>query len=354
MYEARQKEEILLQNGDMGEGIAFSNLALIKYWGKDEGVQNPSTSSISVHLPLFKTYTRIFVKGRFKPDPFTHFTHSTHFSDKNPLSLPLSVMTKETPCSLKLESFLDTFFRGWAPEIKVHVETFNGFPTACGIASSASGYAALVKALANLIQIEKWLEPHEVKDWMECWARLGSGSACRSISESPFVYWKKETFHQEMEDLIFHSKYQKLEHSIALVNTDAKELSSSDGHKNAPTSPFYEIRRRKNIQDCKELSEALAEGNFSLIRRITEEDALLMHGISLTGKLKHQYFSFKTQSVIERFLFLRNELSLNEALWTLDAGKNPHFLFMPSAKPLMERLRLEFPEMKWMTGFSHL
>ncbi|MGB9669489.1 MAG: diphosphomevalonate decarboxylase, partial [Anaerolineales bacterium] len=146
--------------------IAHPNIALIKYWGnQDEVLHIPSADSISMNLGSLITKTQVIL------DP-----------DLNQDILILNNQLADHRVTHRVQQFLD-YFRNHS-EIKTYCRIIseNNFPTAAGIASSASAFAALTLAAAKVFQLN--LEPIELSRV----ARLGSGSACRSIPAG-FVYW---------------------------------------------------------------------------------------------------------------------------------------------------------------------
>jgi diphosphomevalonate decarboxylase len=330
IFQLRKDEIFVLQNGDEGYASAPSNIALLKYWGKQEGKkQIPVNSSLSYTLGSLRSFTKVTVQGRFFPieerDSLRAYNHKLILKDENNKIL-------ENKISTKMEKFLDQILFPYAPEIALSIESSNNFPTACGIASSASGYAALVGSIANLLQLEKHFTPSELQYWLCEWSRLGSGSATRSAiinKNSLFVAW--DLPHQQAEetstyDVPYHTNFNHLEHCVVVINENPKDISSSEGHKQAHTSPLHSIRVSGLKQKFSKLKLALLEGDFQTIKHITEEDAFAMHAVMQTGKEPACYLTHEVADIISQFIEYRDETSA-KILWTLDAGPNIHFIY---------------------------
>ncbi len=322
----REEGRLILQNGDEGYATAPSNIALLKYWGKQAGrKQIPQNSSLSFTLGGFRTFTKIEVQGRFFPEMRAQklLPHRISFDSKE----------EHKGAEPKLARFLDSLLAGWGEEISFCISTFNNFPTACGIASSASGYAALVGALADLLQLTTHFSEQELDYWMAHWARIGSGSAARSVfrtSHPHCVAWevddKASQEFSAVTNIPFHEGFNNLGHLVLVVDANPKQVSSSEGHKFALTSPLQSVRLASVPRKFRELKKALCENDFAVVRDISESDAFQMHAVMQTATPPARYLEEVTASLISAFVSLRDE-SDADAFWTLDAGPNVHLLF---------------------------
>ena len=354
----RENNKLELQNGDTGYASAPSNIALLKYWGKKKNlIQIPENSSLSFTLSGFRSETKVTVLGRFFPknEAHSHPKIPHEFILKNEKG---DIISQE--CSSKWNNFLNLILSPYAPEIGLRIESQNNFPTACGIASSASGYAACVGAIANLLQLDKHFTEEELQSWISEWSRLGSGSATRSsllkkpLEQSPaFVGWtfkemdfrlrgneefrgNENTSNQtKTEKINSHKKWEKLKHAVLVLDGSEKLISSSEGHHFAKTSPLFSIRVSGMELKYKQLKKAIENFNFDIVKNISEEDAFSMHAVMQTATPPACYLTLTTSQVISHFVTYRNSLNMN-AFWTLDAGPNIHFIYMEEQEHLME------------------
>jgi diphosphomevalonate decarboxylase len=243
---------------------------------------------------------------------------------------------------------LKSILHAYGDDIALHVESVNNFPTACGVASSAAGYAALVGALADLLGLRRFMSESEVQFWLSEWARLGSGSATRSAvaTQSPpatqFVSWElaADGVSSVTTEVAAHSKFSEIQHCVLVLDAAEKTVGSSEGHLLAQTSLLQDIRLAHYPRRLADFRVALGSGDFRTIQQLSELDAFEMHAVMASGATRLEYMNKKTVQAIANFIALRDAHSTS-MLWTLDAGANPHFLFLPDAAPRMS----EFFEM---------
>ena len=339
LLELRNNGKIIIQNGDVGYSSAPSNIALLKYWGKVSGrEQIPVNSSLSYTLGGFRSFTKVAAQGRFLPND-----ENLNFSFKNKLFLNDEFSINKLP--EKMNRLIHSILFPFAQEISLEIESNNNFPTACGIASSASGYAALVGAIADLLQLENHFSQSELLFWLTEWSRLGSGSATRSVfmnEDISFIKWEtpNEITNKEFTSTVslkYHPKWKQLRHAVFIVNSEEKTTSSSDGHKYANSSPLQKIRTAGIAAKLKIMEKALMEFDFESVQFLSEEDAFSMHAVMQTGEPKACYLNKDVANLISLFIQLRNKYEI-KAFWTLDAGPNIHILYMPEA----EKMMLEF------------
>lgn len=342
LLKAREQGQLLLQNGDSGFASAPSNIALLKYWGKKNGLrQIPVNSSLSLSLGNFRSVTCVSVRGRFFP---LKNGHPDNTGARPEFTVSLNGRDEVMPA--KMEKFLRNILAIYAPDIALHVLSQNNFPTACGVASSASGYAALAGAVADLLNLERFLDEAELALWINEWSRLGSGSATRSSvmankstkmssSVSRFVAWELcENADARAEtpplsrtlECVAHSKFQKLRHCLLVLDSSPKATGSSEGHELAQTSVLQSLRLAQYPRRYTAMLGALAGGDFGKVAETSETDAFEMHAVMATGAVPLQYMSSLTSTALKMFVEERNRNSA-EMFWTLDAGPNPHFLF---------------------------
>lgn len=332
----RNENKIELQNGDVGYANAPSNIALLKYWGKQPGKnQIPENSSLSFTLGGFRSFTKVTTLGRFFPE--NEKNTSAKFSNKLILKDENNKIIDEK-IPKKIELFLNAILHPFADEIALQIESMNNFPTACGIASSASGYAALVGAIADLLQLKKHFTVDELQYWIAEWSRIGSGSATRSSilqADSLYVAWKLiSTEETKTESIKYHDNWKNIKHCVLVLDESPKSISSSEGHKTAQTSPFHSIRVAGINAKFSYLTKAIEDFNFEAVKQITEEDAFSMHAVMQTGTEPACYLNMEVAKVIAKFISYRDANNL-QAFWTLDAGPNIHFIYRPEHEKLL-------------------
>jgi diphosphomevalonate decarboxylase len=198
------------------------------------------------------------------------------------------------------------------------VESKNNFPKASGIASSASGFAALTLAgtkAAGLSLPEKQLS---------ILARLGSGSACRSIPDG-FTEWKMgKTDDSSYAYSLFAPDFWDICDLIAVVGAGSKKVSSSEGHAVAGTSPFYKTRIAGMEKKIRDIKLALKNRNFAKFGQILEAEAINMHTVMMTSTPPLYYWLPETLNIMNKVAEWRS--GGLESYFTTDAGPNVHVI----------------------------
>jgi diphosphomevalonate decarboxylase len=348
LLKAREQGDLLLQNGDSGFASAPSNIALLKYWGKQSGRrQIPENSSLSLSLGNYRSTTRVSVAGRFFP---LKNGHPVAVPESRPeFSLSLNGRSEIMPA--KMEKFLRNILAVYAPDVALHVESYNNFPTACGVASSASGYAAIVGAVADLLNLRRFISENELQLWLAEWSRLGSGSATRSAVlndeaysagfANQFVAWElidpdgaaaTEGHLTQTHACVVHPKLKVIRHCLLVLDASPKATGSSEGHELTRTSSLQSIRLAHYPLRYQQMCDALSRGDFARVAELSETDAFEMHAVMGTGAVPLHYLTSKTAAALKVFVEERNR-SKAAMFWTLDAGPNPHFIFDAEAAP---------------------
>ncbi len=315
------KEELPEQFTTTGE--APSNIAIVKYWGK-KGLQLPMNTSVSFTLTKSKTITTAHAEKLSKPHDKVLFSFLFE--------------GKENPAFNKK---LKDFFRrieAYAPYIKHykwHFESRNTFPHSSGIASSASGFAALAKMIMELeqkIRPENSPEFHLAKTSFI--ARLGSGSAARSVA-GPVMIWGKHNKIKETSDNYaivwdnLHENFKKVFDFIILVEEGVKQVSSTTGHALMQQHPFKEKRISIAQQRVIQTLNALETGDWELFGKILEEEALMLHAMMMTSNPCYLLMKPETLKIIQSLWDYRKQTSI-PVYFTLDAGANVHLIFPAS------------------------
>ena len=291
---------------------APSNIAFIKYWGKI-GTQVPMNSSLS--MGLSNCYTTTTLLGNFVEQE----------NDKVEFDLYVDGLLN-TSFRPKIEDYF-LRIKNVFPFLKniknFRIETKNTFPHSSGIASSASGFAALSFGLEHL-------NPNFSLDRAANAARLGSGSALRSVYDGHFVAWSKEQFERgEVIDSIVHPTFFELEDHVLIVSDERKSLSSTAGHDLMDKHPLRTARVEQASHNMQDIVLAMKEGDLLSFGKIVEEEARSLH--ALIFQSGHWLLSDKTLSILRSIQTIRDELGVF-FYFTLDAGKNVHLLTLSSEK----------------------
>lgn len=302
------------------------NIALCKYWGKRNKELNlPVTSSFSVSLGDKGTLTKLSI---------SHEKQDTIILDDQILDANLEFCKR-------LTTFLDLFRMHTKIIFKVH--TKNNIPTAAGLASSASGFAALVSALDQLFN---WQLPGYE---LSILARLGSGSACRSIWQG-FVEWQKGERKDGMDSygIPFNASWPELCVGLIILSKQKKLISSRDAmQRTLTTSPFYTSWPAKVDKDLSEIKQAITTKDFILLGKIAEWNAMAMHATMLSAWPPITYFLPQTLLAMHKVWRLRDQgLQL---YFTQDAGPNLKLLFL---KEDINSVIKYFPEVEIIQPFS--
>jgi diphosphomevalonate decarboxylase len=299
---------------------APSNIALVKYWGKKSN-QIPANPSISFTLNNCKTITKLF---------FTKIEKSENFS----FDLMFEGTSKED-FKPKIQKFFERIAI-YLPFLKFYhftIDTQNTFPHSSGIASSASGIAALAM---NLMSLEKLLNPEMNDDYFyrkaSFLARLGSGSACRSI-KGKMVVWGNHIDFKDSSDLFgvefssnIHENFNNFQDTILLVDKGEKQVSSTVGHDLMHNHPFSEQRFLQAHDNLSAMKNVLENGNLNEFIKIVESEALTLHAMMMTSMPYFILMKPNTLEIINKIWKYRNETK-TPVCFTLDAGANVHVLY---------------------------
>ena len=309
---------------------APSNIALVKYWGKHQG-QIPANASLSFTLSNSITKTSVsFQRKSEGHDRSFSFEFLFHGAEKKSFHPKLLTFFE------RVEKYLP-FLRDY--HLKITSE--NSFPHSSGIASSASGMAALASCL---VDFEDALQPENKSASKPSFiARLGSGSACRSI-EGPVVHWGKHPELPGSSDLVgtaytgdVHPVFRSYRDTILIVEEGVKAVSSSEGHRLMDGHPFAEKRFDQAAKNLAALLPILASGDLSAFSELVELEALSLHAMMMTSTQSYLLMQPNTLEVINRVRQFRTQTG-NPLCFTLDAGANVHLLY-PAAE---EEIILQF------------
>lgn len=296
-----------------------SNIALIKYWGKYTN-QIPANPSISYTLNHCKTNT---VMEFFADEPFSV---QTFLAGKEELKF-----------AEKIEKYFKTIqqYLPWILQGKYIIRTENTFPHSSGIASSASGFGAIAKCLMELD--EKFSAENNEAEFKtkkaSFLARLGSGSACRSLynglvvwGETPEVPNSSDVFAVQYPDEEIHSVFKNFNDWVLLIHEGQKSVSSTVGHGLMNTNPYAERRFQEARENFAPMKDLLKSGDLQKFITLVEHEALTLHAMMMMSEPAFILMKTGTMEVINKIWKFREETGL-PLFFTLDAGANVHLLF---------------------------
>ena len=296
-----------------------SNIALIKYWGKYEN-QIPANPSISYTLNHCRTNTTMefFAGEDFSVQTFLAGNEEKKFAEK-------------------IEKYFKNIepYLPWVLKGKYIIKTENTFPHSSGIASSASGFGAIAKCLMNLDEIfnSNNQQPECINQKASFLARLGSGSACRSLYEG-LVVWGKTAEVEGSSDLFavpynndeIHPIFRNFNDWVLLIHEGQKSVSSTVGHGLMNTNPYAERRFKEAHENFTKLKTILSSGDMEGFIKLVEHEALTLHAMMMMSEPAFILMQTGTLQVINKIWDFRKITGL-ALFFTLDAGANVHLLF---------------------------
>lgn len=291
-----------------------SNIALVKYWGKREN-QIPCNASLSMTLQA--AFTEVAITCLDKTQEGLEIEY--FFDGK-----------KNQPFETRILQYLMANRNSFpvTREHKIRFESTNSFPHSTGIASSASAFGAI--ALALLSASGKESDPDFLRQ-ASYLARLGSGSACRSMF-ADYALWGSLADYTSSSDEYavaiehVHSDFSDMRDAILIVDDEAKKVSSSKGHGLMNGHPYAETRFIQANQHCRMMLDVLKSGDFDQFVSIIEREALALHAMMMTSGDYYLLMKPGTIHAIEEIMNFRKETNI-PVCFTLDAGPNVHVIY---------------------------
>jgi diphosphomevalonate decarboxylase len=293
--------------------IANSNIALVKYWGKrNSDLMLPHNSSVSMTLDNLNTMTTV--------------EFSENFSE---YELKINGKTAKGKELKRVATHLDLLQDSSPQKRFAKIMSESNFPKKAGLASSASGFAALTlagtKALGQNLTLKE----------LSILSRRGSGSASRSILGG-FVEWIKGSLLDGSDSHAIQIEeeghWPELSMIVTIISTEEKKISSRAGmSQTVTTSPFYDAWLDTIESDVEKMKQAITKKNFTLLGKIAENNALKMHATMHTTIPPIIYWESGSLSIMKEVLKLREEGT--ECYFTMDAG--------PQVKILCQQKDLE-------------
>ncbi len=299
-----------------------ANIALVKYWGK-RGVQLPMNPSVS--FALSKSKIKISVEYSLESgqtpgiDSFT-LNGNTHDEFLQRIEKYLLALSDYFP-------FLQM--------ARLKIDSISSFPHSAGIASSAAAFSALALCICN-IRAELNDRPATGEDFFReasFVARLGSGSACRSVYGGLSVWGKtglvagsSDEYAVRLGEDISSPGITELNDSILIVDSSTKKVSSSGGHALMKEHPYKDARIEQAGSNLETIIRSIREGDIETFGQVVENEALSLHALMMSSSPGYLLLHPNTIKVIEKILDFRKDTGV-PAYFTLDAGPNIHLVY---------------------------
>ncbi len=287
-----------------------SNLAIVKYWGK-YGTQFPRNASLSLTLKNSVTETRISLEFFFDGQPKPNF---------------------ESRIRRFLSSIVEYF--PFLNHLHLSISSSNSFPHSSGIASSASSMSALALCLCDM---ERTLSGDKIsRDEMvrkaSFIARLGSGSACRSVYPVAALWGDHNSIEAASNEYAIpygdhlHSAFKDFHDDILIVSGEEKSVSSTAGHALMEDNIYSEARYRQAQLRMSDLVTVMKEGDVDAFGKIAEDEALTLHALMMCSNPFYMLMDPGSIAIMKKIRSFRSETRL-PVYFSLDAGPNIHLLY---------------------------
>ncbi|MBN2612472.1 MAG: hypothetical protein JXB00_13015 [Bacteroidales bacterium] len=302
------------------EWICPSNIALVKYWGKKDN-QVPYNPSVSITLKNAFTSLKLEYSktSGIHPAP-----PEFYFEGK-----------RNKPYESRVGGYLETVkpFFPFLNQLRIKIHSENSFPAATGIASSASSFGALALSITGIEYsfLGKSLDDRFYRK-ASFMARLGSGSACRSVYGGVVLWGYSEEVPGSSDEYAVsindkaNGIFKNYCDSILIITKEKKQVSSSDGHRLMNSNPYAVNRFAEARNNITNLLHAISSGDQSGFISIAEGEAMALHAMMMTGKPYYLLMKPQTVSAIEKIRQYR-ETTGHPVCFTLDAGANVHMLY---------------------------
>lgn len=303
---------------------APSNIALIKYMGKIDTLSNkPTNTSFSYTLDKLRTFVRI-----------TALQDTSSVDTWSPLVgeglMPIQLSEKGKN---KFLSFFSTLKKEFKLDGSYHIESANNFPSDCGLASSASSFAALTLATHELYLKKNSRQLSYTSKELSRLSQKGSGSSCRSFF-SPWALWYE--IGAESTPL----PYNELHHMVILCDESIKSVSSSEAHVRVLTSDLFKGRVERATERLQCMLSSLRQKNWVQACHLSWNEFWDMHVLFHTSQPSFMYMNAQSLSALSQLNQIR--LKHPEIMVTMDAGSNIHILLRPEDTEIYKNLINDF------------
>ena len=338
----KYENPFLILKGDSGDQLeprkvrwtSPSNIAIVKYWGK-YGRQLPSNPSLSFTLSSAYTETTVY---------YSRKEDTVH---QNEIELNFFFEGKENEAFARR---ISSFLQGLLPifpflgQLVLNINSENSFPHSSGIASSASSMSALALCLCSIERelFGTLLDNNEFMRKASYIARLGSGSACRSICAKIGIWGELEKL-ADSSDLFavshtenIHQDFLTFHDDILIISGDKKHVSSSAGHALMNNNVYAQARFAQAKGRVEELLTVLNTGDLDRFGEICESEALTLHALMMASHPPYLLLKPNTLHVINMVWDFRKRNGV-PLYFSLDAGPNLHLLYPDRFKGQVQR-----------------
>ena len=318
----------------IGKAKGPINIALIKYWGKeDEELITPLNNSISLTLDMntFYTETKVTIQqideninNEIKENIITLTINGKQFNVTNRIkNVFKKFFSLDIPICKELSSLL----------LDIKIESMNTFPIASGCASSASSMAALVLAITSALNLQNILSKTELSKI----ARMGSGSACRSIFGG-VSEWVTGVGELSFAQQLYKNDYWDLGVKLIIVNQKEKDVSSSIGMKiTKETSELFKYRINHVVKNnIEKLKKSLEEKDFSNLAEVIIKDSNNFHACCRDSYPTINYLNEESDFIMKCVYTLNKINEKNICAYTFDAGSNAFLIYENKNKRIID------------------
>ena len=318
----------------IGKAKGPINIALIKYWGKeDEDLITPLNNSISLTLDMntFYTETKVTIQqieeninNEIKENIITLIINGKPFNITNRIkNVFKKFFSLDIPICKELSSLL----------LDIKIESINTFPIASGCASSASSMAALVLAITSALNLQNILSKTELSKI----ARMGSGSACRSIFGG-VSEWVTGVGELSFAQQLYKNDYWDLGVKLIIVNQKEKDVSSSIGMKiTKETSELFKYRINHVVKNnIEKLKKSLEEKDFSNLAEVIIKDSNNFHACCRDSYPTINYLNEESDFIMKCVYTLNKINEKNICAYTFDAGSNAFLIYENKNKRIID------------------
>lgn len=292
--------------------VAHPNIALVKYWGKRPGPGNlPAVGSLSITLDTLRTDTTVSPDAALQADVVS-----------------LNGRPASPADAARISAFLRDLRGAHAPFARV--DSANNFPTGAGLASSASGFAALTVAAARAYGRD--LNATQ----LSAWARRGSGSAARSIFGG-FVQMHRGT-HALGDDCVAEPLVSAASWPLRVVvaiTSEAKKnvLSTAGMERTRETAPYWQAWVDTSEADLVAARTAVMARDFAALADVAEHSCMKMHALAMAARPPLLYWKGATVDGVRAVVELRQRGV--PVFYTIDAGPQLKAVCLPEAEDIV-------------------
>ena len=317
----------------IGKAKGPINIALIKYWGKDnEELITPLNNSISLTLDtnIFYTETKVIINILDKE------------SKEKENKISLTINGNKSKVTSRIKNIFTKYLQLKVPicqelsqkKLDIIIESTNTFPIASGCASSASSMATLVTAIHSALKLDETILP---KIELTKIARVGSGSACRSIFGG-ICEWIKEGGNDSHAIQLYDENYWDLGIKLIIVNQKEKDISSSLGMKiTKETSELFNYRISHIVnKHLLALKKSLSNKDFNSLAEIIIKDSNNFHACCRDSYPTINYLNDESEYIIKGVILLNQIYESNICAYTYDAGSNAFIIYERKNQKLID------------------